>query len=509
MTLTADRGEASSAPNEDRRSPAHEPRRSWASSQPFVARPTPFNRPEIREGRWTSASRRYRAVVLCSDVVVAAAVGVGVTFALGYAYSTVALWLAGAVVSFVLAIAVARGYERRRLGVGVEEYQSVLMAGVLVAIGLVVVAFTFQVDIPRLGVFLGVPLATALACAGRHALRKRLHKRRVHGQDLQRTIVVGDPATASRVAMDLTEAAFEGYMVVGLCLASAHDEAPLSDLPVLGAVADIAQVVVDHAVEIVVVTGSILSGDALRRLSWALDRAGASLVVVPDLVDVSGPRITVRPNTSLALLEVEVAAPKQRLVAKNMVDKVLAPVLVLVSLPLIAMLALLIRATSPGPAFYRHERIGIDGRPFTMWKLRTMYTDADRRRTDLMSGSDGNGILFKLRDDPRVTPVGRVLRRFSLDELPQLWNVMRGDMALVGPRPPLASEVVMYEDEVHRRLRVKPGLTGLWQVSGRSDLTWEDTVRLDLRYADNWSLVMDLSILWKTLRAVVHPRGAY
>jgi len=126
-----------------------------------------------------------------------------------------------------------------------------------------------------------------------------------------------------------------------------------------------------------------------------------------------------------------------------------------------------------------------------------------------LAGSDGNGILFKMREDPRVTPVGRVLRRFSLDELPQLWNVMRGDMALVGPRPPLASEVVMYEDEVHRRLRVKPGLTGLWQVSGRSDLTWEDTVRLDLRYADNWSLVMDLSILWKTLRAVVHPRGAY
>jgi exopolysaccharide biosynthesis polyprenyl glycosylphosphotransferase len=190
-------------------------------------------------------------------------------------------------------------------------------------------------------------------------------------------------------------------------------------------------------------------------------------------------------------------------------DRVASTVLLLAASPIIAAAALAVRLTSSGPAFYRQTRVGVDGATFTMWKLRSMYVDADVRRRALAERDDGNGVLFKVREDPRVTPVGRVLRRYSLDELPQLFNVVRGDMSLVGPRPPLGEEVARYEDAAHRRLRVRPGLTGLWQVSGRSDLSWEESVRLDLRYVDNWSVAMDLMILWKTARAVVGGSGAY
>ena len=178
-------------------------------------------------------------------------------------------------------------------------------------------------------------------------------------------------------------------------------------------------------------------------------------------------------------------------------------------LPLLSIIALAIRLTSSGPALYRQTRIGVGGREFQMIKFRSMVADADVQRTRLLELSEGNGVLFKMRKDPRVTRVGAVLRRFSLDELPQLFNVIRGDMSLVGPRPPLPEEVAAYSDDAIRRLRVKPGVTGLWQVSGRSDLNWEESLRLDLRYADNWSMALDLSILWRTVRAVVKGEGAY
>jgi exopolysaccharide biosynthesis polyprenyl glycosylphosphotransferase len=280
-------------------------------------------------------------------------------------------------------------------------------------------------------------------------------------------------------------------------------------VPVLGAVADVVQIVADRQLDVVVVTGSYLSGAALRRLSWALERAGAHLVVAPDLIEVASPRLTVHPTAGLSLLEVEVGSPRRRLVAKMFIDTTLAALALVVFAPVIFLAAAAVRTTSPGPAFYRQTRIGIDGRPFTMLKLRTMYQDADARRAALLESSIGDGVLFKMAQDPRVTRVGRVLRRYSLDELPQLLNILRGDMALVGPRPPLLEEVEAYEDQVQRRLHVRPGLTGLWQVSGRSNLGWTESVQLDLRYVDNWSVTMDMLILWKTARAVITGNGAY
>jgi exopolysaccharide biosynthesis polyprenyl glycosylphosphotransferase len=248
----------------------------------------------------------------------------------------------------------------------------------------------------------------------------------------------------------------------------------------------------------------------MRRLAWSLEGTGIDLLVAPALTDVAGPRINIRPVSGLPLLQV--AEPKftgiPRLVKRG-IDILAAAIGLIALAPVFALVAALVRGTTPGPVLFRQIRIGRDGKPFTMLKFRSMFADAEQRLDELRVLSDhGDGVLFKLRGDPRITAVGKRLRRYSLDELPQLINVLRGQMSLVGPRPPLPSEVARYETDVFRRLLVKPGITGLWQVSGRSDLDWAQTVRLDLYYVENWSVALDAEILWKTLSAVASGSGA-
>jgi exopolysaccharide biosynthesis polyprenyl glycosylphosphotransferase len=372
-------------------------------------------------------------------------------------------------------------------------------------------AYTTQSLLPRRWVLVAIPLAALATSVFRYTVRHQLHRERARGRSMLRTLVVGNHGEIDPVAADLASHSFHGYQVVGICPPSRGGPADgSSDLPVLGTVSEIAQVVHDHAIDVVVVTGSALSGPALRRLSWALEHAGADLVVAPGIVEVGGPHVTLRPTAGLSLVHVE--RPSRHVgrgLGKAVLDRTLGLVLLLVAVLPVAVCAVAIVLTSPGPALFSQTRAGRDGKPFTMWKLRSMVVDAEERRGDLTDDSDRDGPMFKMRADPRVTPVGRVLRRFSLDELPQLWNVVRGEMSLVGPRPPLLSEVERYHDAVSRRLRVKPGLTGLWQVSGRADLDWESSVNLDLRYVDNWSLAMDMLILWKTLRVVLRGSGAY
>lgn len=329
-----------------------------------------------------------------------------------------------------------------------------------------------------------------------------------------RTLVVGSPSAADDVIRDLSTVRHHGHRVVGACVPALLTDVGVGvgdDVAILGTLSDIPQVVIDHEVDVVIVAGSGLSAASLRRLSWALDRTGADMVVAPGLVEVAGPRLHVRPVAELSLLHVE--SPQQhqgRMLGKALLDRSLGLVLFVGALPVIGVAAALVRATSRGPAFFAQERIGRDGTPFTLHKLRSMVVDAEARRTDaLLAGSDRDGLMFKMHRDPRITRVGGYLRRLSIDELPQLWNVVRGEMSLVGPRPPLRSEFDAYHDAVQRRMRVKPGLTGLWQVSGRADLTWEESVRLDLRYVDNWSVALDLQILWRTVRAVFVGAGAY
>lgn len=451
----------------------------------------------------------YRRHAVALDGVVAFVVSGAFLMGVLGVERTALLVAAASAVVFVVLVAILQGYDLHRLGDGPEEFQSVLRAGGWLGGVLVTVSYATMAEFSRTLVLVGLPSVVLASCLARYVHRRFLHAARRRGAAMRSTLLVGTIADIEDVAGRLSQSTYHGYRLAGVCLPSLGDESTVGNLPVVGAVADIAQVVVDRAVDVVVVAGPALSPEALRRLSWALDRVGAQLVVVPGLVEVAGPRITLRPTAGLSLLELEVAAPRRRLVAKTVLDRVAGTILLAAASPIIVASALAVRLSSAGPAFYRQTRVGVDGATFTMWKLRSMYIDADRRRAQLADLSDGNGMLFKMRDDPRVTPVGRFLRRYSLDELPQLLNVVRGDMSLVGPRPPLGEEVARYEDAAHRRLRVRPGLTGLWQVSGRSDLSWEESVRLDLRYVDNWSVMMDLMILWKTLRAVLRPSGAY
>lgn len=508
MTLAAERG-LDWPSRTDRRGSAAGPRRSWASTQPFVSRATAFNDTGERSSRWADVAAGYRRVALTLDLGIAVGVGSALVVPIyGNGPGSAAQVAAGAV-GFVVLVAFARGYETKALGDGPTEFQAVLRAGLIGGLLLMGLSYTFKADVSRLVIFGGVPLLVLLSLIGRYVHRQVLHRHRAKGSSMMQTLVVGERQDVTRVVADLARAPYHGYQVAGICLPSIEGAEPLDGVPVVGALADVPQVVVDRAVEVVVVAGSYLSGEGLRRLSWALDRAGAQLIVVPDIIEVARPRLTVRPTAGLSLLEVEVGVPRRRMIAKAALDRTVGTLLMLVAAPIVGVAVIAIRATSPGKAFYRQTRVGVDGRTFTMWKLRSMYVDADARRAELLPANDGAGVLFKLRDDPRVTRVGKVLRRYSLDELPQLLNVVTGDMSLVGPRPPLAAEVAGYDDPVHRRLRVKPGLTGLWQVSGRSDLTWDEAVRLDLRYVDNWSVTMDLVILWKTIRAVFVGSGAY
>lgn len=247
-----------------------------------------------------------------------------------------------------------------------------------------------------------------------------------------------------------------------------------------------------------------------RRLGWAMEDTDLSLMVSASLVEVAGPRLSVEPVQSLSFVRVDM--PKftgTQVVLKAITDVVGSSLLLLLlGLPM-AVIALLIRRGSPGPAIFRQERVGLDGLAFQCWKFRTMSVDADAQRDALRAKHGHEGATFKMAVDPRVTPIGRFLRRFSIDELPQLVNVWRGEMSLVGPRPHPRDDVERYDDLAVRRLRARPGMTGLWQVSGRSDLSWDESVRLDLYYVENWSLAMDFVIMASTVSAVVGGRGAY
>jgi exopolysaccharide biosynthesis polyprenyl glycosylphosphotransferase len=282
-------------------------------------------------------------------------------------------------------------------------------------------------------------------------------------------------------------------------------------VPVVGSLTSVPDAVARLGVDTVAVTASRgLTSGVLKRLGWDLEGAGVDLVVAPALTDIAGPRVHVRPVSGLQLLYVEqpeFTGPTWAM--KEAFDRTVAALALAVLSPLLALIAVAVRLSSPGPVVFRQVRVGRDGKTFTVYKFRTMVVDAEKHLEALWELSEGNGVLFKLRDDPRVTGVGRLLRRLSLDELPQLWNVLVGNMSLVGPRPALPTEAERYGRSTARRLLVKPGITGLWQVSGRSDLSWEDSVRLDLYYVENWSFAGDIQILWKTVSAVVRAHGAY
>jgi exopolysaccharide biosynthesis polyprenyl glycosylphosphotransferase len=412
---------------------------------------------------------------------------------------------------WILSCASTRSYEQRFLGTGNEEFRRVFDAGIRLLAVAALVSFAFKLDLARMIVLLAFPLTVVLSLAFRYATRQGLHRRRARGECLHRVVVVGRERSCAELVRQLRREPYAGFSVVGVC-ADRTQGPTVEDVPVVGTSHSVIEALLETGADTVAVGAwSNLTQADLRRLSWELEGSGVALVVAPSLTDVAGPRIHIRPVAGLPLLHVE--QPEfsgGRRLLKGTVDRLAALGVLLVASPALLALAILVRLTSEGPALFRQTRVGVQGRDFTMYKFRSMHVDAEARLADLLGQNEAaDGLLFKMRDDPRVTRVGAFLRKYSLDELPQLINVVKGDMSLVGPRPPLPREVAQYGDDVRRRLLVRPGLTGLWQISGRSDLSWEESVRLDLHYVENWSLALDVMIIWRTLFTVLKRDGAY
>jgi exopolysaccharide biosynthesis polyprenyl glycosylphosphotransferase len=459
---------------------------------------------------------RYSRWARMTDVVVASCAAVlAVTVRLGTTPGEYLLLPLLLPLGWVASVWLYRAYEHRFIGEGPEEFHRITRAGLLLFTSVAVLSYLTNGSFSRTIAMISVPCCVLGTMAGRRLLRAVLRRARSAGRGLHRTLVVGrsDAAISLIDSLRVTERSFHhGMLAVGVCVPE-EDVTPshIHNVPVLGTPDDVLRAIDKVQADLVaVVSHPDLSGHALRQLSWALEERGVELLVSPGIVEVAGPRLSIRPMAGLSLLHLERPVLKgSRRVFKVLFDYVLAATLLIGLSPVMLATAALIRLTSRGPALFRQTRVGTGGREFTVYKFRSMVTDAEARLADLVHHDEGNGVLFKMRSDPRVTRIGNLLRRYSLDELPQLLNVLRGNMSLVGPRPPLPKEVAGYSADEIRRLRVRPGMTGLWQVSGRSDLTWEESLRLDLRYVDNWSMSLDLSILWRTFRAVIKGSGAY
>ncbi|GAA4264657.1 sugar transferase [Frondihabitans peucedani] len=474
---------------------------------------------------------RYRRRLLASDAVIITAAVVIASFveavrggldktAAGLATASTQPLLetigypVGIGVLWALCLAFQRTRDLAVVGTGAAEYKRVLNATVLTFTLIALVISITGHESMRAYFFVALPGGALGLIGSRYGLRRwLLHQRRL-GNFLSRAIVVGSRADVRYVIDRIDEKPGALYDVVG---AVVDDDDPSGIpfgsrvVPIVAGLDDVSRAVWKLSVESVIVAGDPRHGtDYVRDLGWSLEGRATELVIASRLANIAGPRIHFRPVEGLPLMHVELPqfdGPKH--VMKRATDVVLSGLGILFLLPLMAVIALMIRAEGDGPVLFRQERVGRDGQHFTMLKFRTMVVDAEARLADLQALSDGQGLLFKMKDDPRVTRIGRILRKYSLDEVPQLFNIFRGTMSIVGPRPPLPTEVEGYADHVHRRLYIKPGLTGMWQVGGRSDLSWEESVRLDLYYVENWSMTVDFVLMWRTVKVILRPEGAY
>jgi exopolysaccharide biosynthesis polyprenyl glycosylphosphotransferase len=408
-------------------------------------------------------------------------------------------------------VALLDGYDRRFIGVGSDEFRRVLNAALILTAGLAILSYAAKVDLARGYVLVAFPLLTVLDLAARFALRKRLHRLRCLGACMQKVVVAGYPDVVSDMVTQLRREPYHGLAVVAACLAAPTGDEEICGIPVVNGLDRVASVAHDLGADTVAVLSCPeFSGMRLRELAWELEKTGTSLCVAPAILDIAGPRTCIMPAAGLPLVHMEhpefTGMPR---LVKAVFDKTIAITALALLSPLMAVIAVLIKLHDHGPVLFSQVRVGVYGQTFRIYKFRTMVADAEQQKQQLAEQNEAAGVLFKMRTDPRITAVGAWLRRWSLDELPQLFNVVLGDMSLVGPRPALPEETDRYHHHMRRRLAVKPGITGLWQVSGRSDLPWDEAVRLDVRYVENWSLMLDLQILWKTWSAISGGAGAY
>ena len=478
-------------------------------------RPTPGLLRRMRD------RHRHRNVVMAADAVALVVSGGVVSIAatlmlagdvvrlLGVASAGILVWFVVLSCLHSWATEISAASEYRRL-VGATAVVFALGASAYVLL---------PADSLRTQLLLGVPAAFAVLLVNRWYWRRWAPRR--HRLSAPRTVLVGSRHDLDALAQTFQRDGRLGYHVVGTTLVgtppteSAVDQAGPSDpalawVPILGPAAATAQLAREIDAEIVIVAGTTDDPDFIRRLSWQLEGTATDLVVATRLTDVSAGRMSLRTAPGLALMNIRIptymGAPHR---VKRALD-IVAAVCALVPIALVTpILALLIKLDSPGTVFFRQRRVGRDGQEFEILKFRTMRDGAETELAALAAANEGSGALFKVRRDPRVTRVGAVLRKYSIDELPQFWNVLRGDMSVVGPRPPLPSEVRQYDSPVFRRLYIRPGITGPWQIGGRSDLSWQESVRLDLHYVENWSVLSDIGIMLRTAAVVLRAKGAY
>lgn len=402
--------------------------------------------------------------------------------------------------------------DHKNIGSGMIEYRRVADATIRLFGILAIIAFLFGIELGR-GYFLtALPLGLGLLLSSRWLWRQWLRAQQRRGKYLSRALLIGQRAKSEHVARTMQRHGESGILAVGALTKLGHTEEVMPGLPVLGTYGDLLSVIDRMHIDTVMITGADdLGPKHMRQLGWDLEARKVELIVAPALTDVAGPRIHARPVAGLPLIHVEFPEFEGRKQAtKRLFDIIGALVLLVLTSPILIGVAIAVRASGPGPILYAQERVGLRGKPFGMLKFRSMVQGADDQLASLLDAQGtSDKPLFKVMNDSRITPVGRVIRKYSLDEFPQLINVLLGHMSLVGPRPQRSAEVALYDDAAHRRLFMKPGMSGLWQVSGRSKLSWEDAIRLDLYYVENWSITGDLVILWRTIWAVAAADGAH
>ncbi len=427
------------------------------------------------------------------------------------------------VIFWMAALSLFNSRKREILGAGSEEYRRVVRATFALFAVVAIISYLGNLQIARGYVLIAMPLGLVFLLFSRWAWRQWLIRTRSQGSFLTPAVVIGSINSADEVSLQLAHNSEAGFQVLGCFLNGSLPPSsqsqqillPKSNLPILGGFDNAIKVMREIGANTIIVANSDhLSPRDVRSLSWELIPGQENLVLAPSLLDVSGPRLHMYPVANMPLIRVETPNfSGGRRVLKRIFDLLASLLLLILFSPIFAIIAIAIKRDSAGPIFFTQERVGLHGKTFKMIKFRTMSASAESELKALQNTSvvrdAGNHILFKIKDDPRITPIGKTLRKYSLDELPQLINVLKDNMSLVGPRPPLPSEVALYDDHVMRKFFMKPGITGQWQVSGRSDLNWDDSVRADLMYVENWSFVNDLLILWKTTRAVVKSSGAY
>jgi exopolysaccharide biosynthesis polyprenyl glycosylphosphotransferase len=416
------------------------------------------------------------------------------------------------IIGWVTAIFLFGGYRAQVFGAGLEEYKAAINASLVTAAAVGIGCFLLRFQLSRgffvLAFLIGIPILVS----GRFLLRRSIHRARTAGALQHRVVIAGAEGHIDEIAAVLGREKWLGYNVVGALTPEPDDRSMThSGVPLLGDSHSIAQVAIDAEADVVFLAGGAFDSSVeMRRLAWDLEHEEIAVVIAPSVTDVSRERISMRPVGGLPLIHLE--KPRSQAAvrrAKRTFDILGTLALLLLFTPVFLFSALRIWSFDRGPVLFRQTRVGRDGAAFHCWKFRTMVIDAEELLADLHAKQGYQGGLFKMENDPRITAPGKWLRRFSIDELPQLVNVLIGDMSLVGPRPPLKHEVAQYDDAMARRLRVRPGMTGLWQVSGRSELAWSEAIRLDLYYVDNWSMFQDLTILARTFGAVLNSRGAY